>query len=584
MFFRALAAVAMLVTVTHCKSASSHSGDSNVQALEQEPSVSPADRANFLADFSSRKEIPFSPEVIRKITHPDVEGKQEHWIQDPVISKKSVENALEKLKSDGQPGNLAYKVERAYGLNEFTNSYFDADTGSYGEVLDGAGAPYKLGTSLNCFTCHSGRVGEKFLPGRGNPRVDLRRFLGDVFVGINLSTFTEIFQTYRRAMSPLFNFSDEYFTIFTDLPLMLDMYNFISSTENQSNTAGTSDPWGFAVQLFKWRNDDMTYKKDNIDGRKFQQRHVALDPMPWWNLRYKDYINYDGIIRKSARTVVQASFSPGKSGAEIRSMDPFYSEIINAMDAYSPPVYPHLDALRKKLGSVAAGERLFNESCARCHGTYSKGGKYERDPAEFKKSRNEVNSIIPLAKIGTDPQRIYTLNFTYIKQLEKSWMTNYGKDNDRKFSYYFLKPEVVNAREKEAAFYAQNDILDSQMDRTRLGYESPPLWGLWASAPYLHNGSVPTLAQFLLIQPREARWHLSESSKNDIARSKREVLYDDAVQVGLQYYPVRAGYRPDPAVYDTTLGDGRSNAGHEAQLKGLSISDKLQLLEYLKTL
>jgi hypothetical protein len=97
-------------------------------------------------------------------------------------------------------------------------------------------------------------------------------------------------------------------------------------------------------------------------------------------------------------------------------------------------------------------------------------------------------------------------------------------------------------------------------------YAARPLYGIWAAAPYLHNGSVPTLYH-LLVPPEQ--------------RPKTFALG------GREYDPVRLGFAVDTAcdqqdcVVDATrIGDG--NGGH---LFGtdLAESDRMALLEYLKT-
>jgi hypothetical protein len=94
-----------------------------------------------------------------------------------------------------------------------------------------------------------------------------------------------------------------------------------------------------------------------------------------------------------------------------------------------------------------------------------------------------------------------------------------------------------------------------------------PLDGLWLRAPYLHNGSVPTLAD--LLAPADMR---------PVTFRRGIDLYD----------PVRVGFvSTGPAaegrgtLYDTNL-PGNSNAGH---LFGVTLSDanKRALIEYLKT-
>lgn len=100
-------------------------------------------------------------------------------------------------------------------------------------------------------------------------------------------------------------------------------------------------------------------------------------------------------------------------------------------------------------------------------------------------------------------------------------------------------------------------------------YESRVMQGIWAAAPYLHNGSVPTLADLL------------ERPEN------RPVSF----RVGRHYDTARIGLAADQgsstAERITTGCDqrnsGNSRCGHNFGTN-LSDADKLALLEYLKTL
>jgi len=117
---------------------------------------------------------------------------------------------------------------------------------------------------------------------------------------------------------------------------------------------------------------------------------------------------------------------------------------------------------------------------------------------------------------------------------------------------------------------------DSQLpsDKKLMVYKARPLDGIWATAPYLHNGSVPTLNE--LLKPPAQR--LTEFS------------------VGTRVYdPVNVGYvtRPDAPgnvfIYKTrdTQGDpisGNSNQGHDYGISNLTDAQRRALLEYLKSL
>ena len=100
-----------------------------------------------------------------------------------------------------------------------------------------------------------------------------------------------------------------------------------------------------------------------------------------------------------------------------------------------------------------------------------------------------------------------------------------------------------------------------------LGYKARPLNGIWSTAPYLHNGSVPNLYEMLL------------------APTKRSPFFYEG---SFQYDPERAGrdIKPSPSnsfKFDTSL-PGNSNLGHDYGVGGLHESQRFALLQYLKTL
>jgi mono/diheme cytochrome c family protein len=199
-----------------------------------------------------------------------------------------------------------------------------------------------------------------------------------------------------------------------------------------------------------------------------------------------------------------------------------------------PPKYPF--PINKAL--AAKGEAVFEAHCAKCHGTYGPDGQYP-------------NRIIALDEIGTDTRRYYGISDDFGRYYNKSWF----------------------AREKMGWFEDQYPAMPSP------GYQAPPLDGIWATAPYLHNGSVPTVYHLLK----------SDSRPRLFTRSYRTNAED--------YDPVKLGWKvtlldepPSPSlppierrkVYDTTK-PGRSNVGHVFG-DDLSEDERWAVIEYLKTL
>lgn len=101
------------------------------------------------------------------------------------------------------------------------------------------------------------------------------------------------------------------------------------------------------------------------------------------------------------------------------------------------------------------------------------------------------------------------------------------------------------------------------------GYIAPPLDGIWITAPYLHNGSVPTLEALLNSKLRPAYW----------SRDFNNPQYDYE-QMGWKYSR-EAGPR-GTEVYNTTL-PGYGNYGHTFGDR-LTDKERKAVIEYLKTL
>lgn len=199
--------------------------------------------------------------------------------------------------------------------------------------------------------------------------------------------------------------------------------------------------------------------------------------------------------------------------------------------SYRPPPFPGpIDSARMR-----AGAAIFASRCASCHGTYGEGSP--RPPLTF------PNALIEQGVMGTEPARWAAVDDALLARIDRS---AYGR-------------HMSSARTG--------------------GYVAPLLSGLWATAPYLHNGSVPTLWTLLTPSERPARFlvggHALDYRQVGIAGAPWS---DDTWRYPPGYVPFAI-----PELYDTRA-PGLSNRGHERPSLGMSDAEKWALIEYLKTL
>ena len=195
---------------------------------------------------------------------------------------------------------------------------------------------------------------------------------------------------------------------------------------------------------------------------------------------------------------------------------------------------PGADAARARLGPqgilegtgeplAREGEAIFTDKCAGCHGTY---GAEETYP----------NKVVNVRVVKTDS--------LYAQYIQQSAIVDWYN------SSWFATSEPQSSFEPS------------------YGYVAPPLDGIWASAPYLHNGSVPTVYELLKSDARPDRW----------TRDGKSTSYDHE-KLGWQYDPAA---RNDKWTFDTTV-PGYGNGGHTFGDR-LSEPQRWAVVEYLKTL
>jgi hypothetical protein len=195
---------------------------------------------------------------------------------------------------------------------------------------------------------------------------------------------------------------------------------------------------------------------------------------------------------------------------------------------------------------VARGAELFrSQSCIKCH---------------------EAESWTQLDKIGTDPNRLINYNHSVMVSggLTETYATNlYKSALAVKRKAYIDNAVPVETRRKMDTWH--EGVKPEWITTLDKGYFTRQLRGLWATAPFLHNNSVPTLWD--LLQPAGKR-------PKKFPVGHREF---DPVHVGFVDNPEKVIWELDTSV------SGNHNTGHEF---GTSLTDnqKWDLIEYMKSL
>ncbi len=288
------------------------------------------------------------------------------------------------------------------------------------------------------------------------------------------------------------------------------------------STAGTTNAVMFGVGLMHFRDADLNVLPVNSSPRMV---HHDMDPPAWWLMHRKSRIYADGFAQKGHRGLMQFMMVRENGPEKFREWEADFRDVLEFIESLRPPKYP----LAVDAQLAAKGRAIFNESCSQCHGTYGDGSTHPE-------------RLIPIDEIGTDRVRLDALTKANRAGYGASWFAHYGE---------------------------QETWSDPQ------GYVAPPLDGVWASAPYFHNGSVPTL------------WHvLNPTDRPVVWRRTAEEL--DEERVGLQVetldeVPRRIGDAALKRSYFDTRVAGKSAAGHDFSLE-LTAEERLAVLEYLKTL
>ena len=365
---------------------------------------------------------------------------------------------------------------------------------------------------LNCMNCHASPLNNELVVGLGNTSLKTTNDVGVFARGMSR------FFSDPAELEALNEWADRMSAVGPEV--VLDTTGVVAADNMAVPLFGRRDP-----TTFEWQPDyQVTLPEGGLPT-------VPLAVPPLWRMGKKAAMFYAGGFRGDhTRFMFAASSLCVNSVEELLEIDSYFHHVRTWIAQLTPPAWPYeLDEAR-----VERGEELFVTVCSSCHGTYA------RDREQRYLDRYP-NLLIPIENVNTDP---------LLLSFEEGFV------------------------EAFTPWLAQTPLGDSNWIEATPGYVAPPLDGIWATAPYLHNDSVPSLMTLLKSSERPTYWVRLTRSSADL----------DTTAVGWPYSVAEEGREAGagPELYDTTRL-GYYNTGHTYG-DGLTDEERLDLIEYLKTL
>ncbi|WP_163993463.1 hypothetical protein [Pyxidicoccus caerfyrddinensis] len=294
----------------------------------------------------------------------------------------------------------------------------------------------------------------------------------------------------------------------------------------------------------------------------------------WWYRAFKTRQFWDGALTSdNVRSEMAFGIANlGRTAQERRALTAEFDDNDNFFISLSPPVYSKpIDTALAEQGAILFHERDLwanganagipktpgNGSCASCHGVYSP--RHAANPAFLPDPRLKgiAGVITPIETIRTDPARVQLMAD---ERKRKTWNTSFLAYNDEAPNHGPFYDDPISSalrRVPRSAYDNGTGPVYSPLGPNEwinpFGYVAPPLYGAWASAPFFHNGSVPTLWEVLKPSDRRKVWKRLQTSANGLGTNAG---YDasfasyDFAKLGWKVTPLACGDVPanDPFI------------------------------------
>jgi len=446
---------------------------------------------------------------------------------------------------------------------------------------------------ITCAACHTGELfygGKAIRIDAGPSLIDFQKFTEALGLAVTWTYYDPIrFRRFsNRVLGPDHPYADRVL-----LRKALKYYLDTSFAEFKATRRLFPTPEGYGRTDALARIGNFVFGTELNNNKNLVVGDGPVNFPPVWDASWMDWVQYNGSIQQpmgrnvgealGVRSRINLLGYPGQQFQNtihvenLREIELLLGGAEPGLGVWSPK-WPENVLGKIDRGVAAKGEKLYNELCLHCHQSpmLSENGRKAEHWSTTIPGGNQLFKVtmIPLAEIGTDPKQAQ--NF-YDRTADSGplgkgivsaqdglkYITQ--KLIDESYAELKLSPQ----QQQEWNGYREN------MLRAPLAYKARPHNGIWATPPYLHNGSVPNL--FSLLSP------VLERPKVFYLGSK-------------QYDPVNLGLSIDPlkgATEFRTDLPGNSNAGHEFNDgpkssgvigRKLSPEERMEIIEYLKTL
>ena len=529
--------------------------------------------------------------------------------------------------------------------------------------------------SLNCFSCHAGQIGSGEIAGRdgtGNPQSYGANSYGS-FMGLP-NTNTEL---------GVLILDLGHIGLFPDTPFPAAGYLPLVNTTRGTNAADTEIEAIVIIRDF----DTLNFQRPFL--YPVHDSYGDQDPPAWWWLSNKTrYLWFGGHSTDSSRGNMYFGSVNDLSGDQVKENEGIFEDVHQWSLTVEAPSYPGpIDTALAEQGAILFHEKNLwadgknadiprpkgNGSCASCHGAYSPRYIHDTRFLPTPALAGMVGYTVPIEIVDTDPAQATGWSKEIREHVSTFWWSypdaveGYALPEEKSPLLELMDDfAILGISGADLADHLSRNLQDMGVldpvgqvlgtvlgtalnpvpnlplgefagrikgacgfEEKTVGYVTPPLHGVWASAPYFHNGSVPDVWSVLDPDARPTMWRRVRSETpvhfnqfetrlsaydHDKLGWKYEQMNCGDNGAGIPYYTCQPQFEaPETALWltDTLLGGllwptwivpppvgakgledrmifntnlySKKNKGHE-WTRALTEAERRALLEYLKTL